>query len=437
MKVARRLRPASWRQAGRRGAASATPWIVGAYVLLRLRNFEARAIVAGGDSKAYVAISDFSLLDWDFWTSHFPWATPLLYKVLWSDELRAGGQLLLSTIAWTVLALTVARLMRSGPARVAALVGVLAFSLSIHIVSWDPLLLSESLSLSLFALVVAAWLALVNAPSRRAVAALVALTFVWVFTRDSNAWLGLMALPAVAWWGVRTPRVRLLALAAGAGIVLTFALASVAAREGHRHAFYFRHVLVERLHADKTAEAYMYEHGLPRPAAGQRAYVTWLRDDSTRVYATFLLTHPRYALTRPFDDVSRWLSPRNVEYVHDRYAVLPRAVEELVYPPDTGRLWFWAVLVALAATAVALRLRMRAAWAVPLALIVLALPHGILVWHADAPFVDRHALLIGIHVRLGLLLLLLLAADRVLERRRSAGQRASAGGRRTRADASR
>jgi hypothetical protein len=50
-------------------------------------------------------------------------------------------------------------------------------------------------------------------------------------------------------------------------------------------------------------------------------------------------------------------------------------------------------------------------WLVPLALIVLAFPHALIVWHGDPAGMDRHAVAIGVQLRLAAWMLLLVFAD--------------------------
>ena len=50
----------------------------------------------------------------------------------------------------------------------------------------------------------------------------------------------------------------------------------------------------------------------------------------------------------------------------------------------------------------------------PLVLIFLAYPHAAIAWHGDANDVGRHALLAGVHLRLGLWLLLIFLLDMLI-----------------------
>jgi hypothetical protein len=69
---------------------------------------------------------------------------------------------------------------------------ILLFSLSAYIIMWDAQILSELISISLMALLIAVWLWLAGAWQWYKVVSLVAIPFFWVFTRDTNAYTILM-----------------------------------------------------------------------------------------------------------------------------------------------------------------------------------------------------------------------------------------------------
>ena len=57
----------------------------------------------------------------------------------------------------------------------------------------------------------------------------------------------------------------------------------------------------------------------------------------------------------------------------------------------------------------------RRTWLVAIALILLEIPHALLVYHGDTLEIPRHAILMAIMLRLGLLLLALFALGALIE----------------------
>src|SRR5919198_5526248 len=112
----------------------------------------------------------------DFFSELKPWAVPLLYKLLPGTAAVSVpvAQLLISIAAWLVLAFAFGRCFTGRRLRLLATALVLAFSCSPLVAQWDGVLLSESLSLSLLALVLACALELVRAPGAPKLAALLA-----------------------------------------------------------------------------------------------------------------------------------------------------------------------------------------------------------------------------------------------------------------------
>ncbi|WP_117213136.1 hypothetical protein [Allorhizocola rhizosphaerae] len=87
-----------------------------------------------------------------------PWGVPLFYAMFGDDQARAVAQWTLGTVAWLVLAWSLARCFRSPAAQALAGGVVLLLALTRTVASWDFAILSESLSLSLGALVLAFFL---------------------------------------------------------------------------------------------------------------------------------------------------------------------------------------------------------------------------------------------------------------------------------------
>jgi hypothetical protein len=426
----------------RRASRSPYAWGAAAYVLIRLTTAHWQPVAPCQDTGAYKALASLSLFDGDFYTGDKPFGTALLWKLLREDHVRVVGQLLLSIASWLVLAATFARVVHRPWLRLGAFGLVLAFSLTAQVTLWDSLLLSESLTLSLFALAVAAWLEVARAPTWRMLGLALALLLALAVTRDSNAFLVAMTVPfLVAWLVVSRRRVLpALAVVAAAGICAGgFAVASSA----HRSELGLFHVIGVRLKNDSEAVRYFTERDTPgwpelvrarklsdvdrlytrTPCVGDCAtFRRWLREDGTSTYVSYMLSHPRYTVFKPLKNVHSWLASdlRYGGYITYGRTALPDPLPAILWPAHATQLLFWLVLVGGAAILVAVRFGVRRAWAVPAVVTALALPHGMVVWLGEAtPDIDRHGLLPSVQARLGLLLLGVLVADALLDRNRA------------------
>ena len=152
----------------------------------------------------------------------------------------------------------------------------------------------------------------------------------------------------------------------------------------------------------------------PGPFEAQR----WLMDEGRRVYLRFLLTHPGY-VARALGDLDRSLLDPDL----DRYAPDPPPSEvpvlpSVVQPPGiVGPARARRARPGRRRGSRPARRRARREWAVPLTMMVLPLPFALLIWHGEVLELDRHGLIGALSLRLGAVLLLLLAIDGLLSPR--------------------
>jgi hypothetical protein len=300
---------------------------------------------------------------------------------------------------------------------------VLLFSATTQIILWDPLLLSESVSLSLTALLLAAWLLFVRSPTWLGVAGVLGITLLWTFARDSHAYVVLItALVVLGSLAQRSYRPQKAALTAGS--VVIFALGVASANAGVRWYQPMRDILLNRVAVDPGMEKYFADRLGP----------SWRDVDARRVYARYLLTHPGYTFGDPFfgtqttpfsstDNASALLDPDFRIYndnASDRAMPLPRLVGNLVYVPEKRNVLIVLLLVVAGAAAVAVRFGLSRLWIVPAVAIASTVPHGLVSYHLSGLEVDRHALEVAVILRLGLLILAAFAVDTALTVRRSA-----------------
>jgi len=427
-------------------AFSRTPYalILLGYLLLRAGGFLGVQTVEYRDTEGYLEVASHSVFSLDFLAGGRSWTVPLLWKVLPdADSERAAGQFLVSVACWPLLAAAVARALRPTAYRYVAFAAVLLFSLSLAVVRWDVVMLSESVSISLTALVLAGWLELVRAPRPAMVVALLAAMLLWVFARDSNGVIALMTVPLALIWVVRPAPGLGRGWAAGlAGGTLAIFLAGLLATttdqaQLRRSERPILHVVGRRVLAEPDKTRWWRDHGMPAPpprvvrerrslagiAEGglptdpqTEAFLEWAREEGRGTLARYLLTHPAETLREPFSKRQRLLSGVTVGYLSpNARAVVPEPLDELVYPRDAQDVYFWLVVVGLGTAALALTAGARRVWLVPAVALAVQVPHALVVYHGDTLEVPRHAILVAITTRLALLLLLLLALDRALE----------------------
>jgi hypothetical protein len=404
--------------------------LVALYVLFRVGSFTNKPVRLT-DTVGYEQAAHRALWDWHFWAGLRGFTIPLFFKIVPTAESRIVVQLVLSIAAWLVLAAVVGRAIRTKWLRFAAVLVVLGLSTTTEVVLWDALLLSESITFALAALLVAAWLSFVRAPRRSAVAAILVVSVLWSFARDTNAYVLAAVAILVALTAIRPSQRRLkavLAVGCAAIAALTYASADV----GKRWVQPMEDIVNHRVIPSPPLERYFQAHGL-RPGTNWVAS-GWLERRSRSVYVDYLVSHPGYALAGPFHgrqqvpystarNVASLLDPELAIYndnASSRFLPLPRATNDVFFPRGVALLCV-LIVVALALTGLA---RLPVVALVPLGLLVTTYPHFLVVWHQSGLEVDRHALEASLLLRVALFLLLLFALDRLLVR--TAGALASA-----------
>jgi hypothetical protein len=364
------------------------------------------------------------------WAGARPPLVPALWRLTGTPTAFVLVQTLFAIVAWWYLAWTVAELVRPGWWRVAAGGAVLAFALTTSIVLWDRSVLSESVGLSLLALLFATAINVTVRVTPGRVAALAAVGAAFALTRDSQIWMIVGLGVAIGGYAVvRHSSARVVVLACLLIGVSIFALAGEAA--SHRNVVNVDQALYVRIFPYPDRVAWFARHGMPdaarvnlyakharRVAHGDAPVVSidaadgtvqplvhWLHTDATRVYLEWLALHPVYVLTEPFRVPSRTFNNAGGRI---RGYAAPDRTElswiDAVFDPGP-----WVVLAALVgALVVAWRREIwRARWWRMVALLgVFGLGEMLVAWHGDGSESTRHGIVGSVTVRLAVLVLL-------------------------------
>jgi hypothetical protein len=351
------------------------------------------------------------------------------------------AQFTIAVCAWILLAGVAQRAARTMIGKVATVAAVLLVGSCLDVVQWDRLIGTESLSISIGVLLVAAayWVHERATPARVAVVAVLAL--LWGMLRDANAVvLGAVGLGLVIFVLVRRTRVRARVLAVAAVCLATFGLSLVSGAIGARWEEPIQNVVTLRVLPSPERRAYFLSHGLPlRPAqvrslsgrcanrtgaffcrkVTEPAFYDWINHDARGVYFHSWWAFPATTLWEPLSHVRETigtevpLATAAFTGLHDPFA---KDLERVVFPRSPAVLLGWTVLVLLALVITGVRRGWPRAATLPAVLIVLTYPHLWAVWTGDAFDVARHALGASVELRLGLWLAIAAVLDTWLAR---------------------
>lgn len=397
------------------------------------------------DSDDYLGVAQHNLNSSGFWVGERAPVVPLLLKA-------TGGrpgikfvevQIVLAALAWGWLA---SELVRARDCRWwrHGIVGasVLAFSLSEPVALWDRSVLSESMTISLLAALMAAGLRLCRAPTWPRVGLFVWLSLWWVLTRDANAVALLLVAVAAgsSAWRRRfdTTHLRTFAILAAALAVVALGSSAVA-WIGGRGDVPLLHVYQVRVLPYPDRVAWFAARGMPDgdrfvdaskaadpavrpPVAGVgdaddppwAVWRSWLAADGRVMFARFVLAHPSYLWSEPVRSPERVFNNAEGDVGYYAASDMPKV-------PFVSEVFWWPtpLVVTGAAVMVAARRsherfnRGESQWSFHVVLVAAgsAAVAGFVAWHADGMESARHlvpatvgfrlAVLVGLAVAIG------------------------------------
>jgi hypothetical protein len=420
------------------------------------------------DTPSYIQIAQKPISSLKFWAGERSFTLPLLYKYSGVDlnnftlqenlKQVANEQTWISMICWVALGLALTANMRRKWLGPLAFALVLFFSLGLDISLWDPLMLSESISFSMFALLVAAWMFLELLPGRFLkhpasylyMALVCLISVLYSFARDSNIYFlaasaGFFALMLII--RKTRPETRKYYLIYAIFIAALFITQNLSFQRGDRWAPHIYDNLARRIVTDPEGLAYFKAAGMPvnekllnTPNLATYEYTEvfmkdaemqplrdWVKANGQSTYLRYILTHPAVSILAPIQHFGRILNGGNLEYRYARYPYQPvppliAGLDEGVYP----RRW-WELLIMLVLVLIGgwLYLTNREgahpAWLTVLLLVLTIIPLLFIYWNGNPLEIERHAIQLGVQYRLAGWMALILLVDRLAIEFRSGG----------------
>lgn len=392
---------------------------------------------AGGDVGEYRRVASWSIFNGHFWAGERTFLVPLIYKifrhhygaVIWA-------QVIFSCFAWSALVCAVACCFRNRFIRILSGIAVAMVALSLPVTAWDRTLLSESVVISGFALLLACIIEsvqiLAHGARRRPahLAVLCAGIFVscclLAFGHDGNAGLPVLIAGFLLFILLVPGLRRQIPVRASIALIVVLlaipALDAYSISRGQRWRLPMYDVLFMRIAPTPERLAFFEQRGLVFED-GMRRYVgkdpsmesysvynyselrKWMSEKCRKTYAEFLLHHPRYVIDGVMDTrfqmdscVSGYYSVRHYD------GKLPKWARQVLRVFLFNGVWvlkavpFFVLLLG----GIAFRQR-RGTWLFPLTLIWLwtsGLALYVIAVHGDACEVPRHCILAIIATRL-------------------------------------
>jgi hypothetical protein len=398
------------------------------------------------DTYSYVVAAEKPLSSTEFWIGERSFTLPLMFKLLGINTLNyqtnaamssvAQFQTWLSIICWALLGFTFGISLRRRWLGVGAFGIILLFSLCLEISLWDSLLLSESISLSLFACLVGLWVLLeMISPNRlRTIVGwivflvMLIVTILYSFTRDTNLYFVLICAPffaLIAWVKKKDKIQRVFYSVYAVFVIALFTFQSYSVSNGNRWQILIYDNLALRLLKDEQAINYLDKMGLPiddalmsvttmTPPEYQKYFLnsdkmdevrTWVNSNGKTIYLRYLISRPGFSLLKPIYESNKLINGSSVEYRRERQPNRPIAevitrISNIFYPRSPLILGFMLVISIIGAVNWLSGREKKSVWVIIMALVVSIYPLMFIVWHGNPMEVERHAVQIAVQFRL-------------------------------------
>lgn len=288
--------------------------------------------ISGNDTQSYVDASRAPLFSAEMFTGRRLLTTNLVYKLLEPEsgyEIRINGsiqttrrgyqpgfervvilQLVMSLAGWGMFAWFFSRALRSGWMRAIGALFILLFAFTPHMADWDSILLSESLTFSLFALQLALLVRitfdLFKNPDAKVTGWILTWGFVmffWVFLRDTNVFTALMTLGMIAVLLV-APRYRGKKVLIGAMLFLALVsiLGLATARASVRAVVQIRNIYKDDVFPNPGMVTVFQNMGMPADGFSDPEFEPWLQTEGASTVFRFMVAHPGYVAIKLWND---------------------------------------------------------------------------------------------------------------------------------------
>lgn len=374
------------------------------------------------DTEGYAQVAKAPLLSREFLAGSRPLTLPLIYKIFQSDLIKIGQfQWLFSAFSWSILAIFVYRAIHNKWLKLPALALILVFSLSDEIILWHQTALSDSVRLSLFALLIACWLWLLEKFSWYKTAFLLLITFLWIFVREENALLAVVISAFLVIASFRNWRYLVIAIF----LILFYRVDTLSSNLGGRWKPVVINIIEDRIlvsehwdifaHSGMPATPEYLEYGIPNdfefnPIRYDPQFLDWLDQNGKKIYIHYLKTvDPLARIEEAFEALPVMVSSSMLRYSPGYTSLLPEKIAELVFPRK-----YPLVIILASAFGCGLALLWVRKLVIPFGLLALIFPLAFIIFHGDSNEIGRHGVIIAVQARLGLWLLLFFGADQAV-----------------------
>lgn len=286
--------------------------------------------IATNDTDSYIEASRVALFSSEIMTGRRLLTTNLIYKAFEPKDgyqILVNGsfdttrrlfqpgfdrivilQLILSIIGWGLLAFTVSEHIKTSSMKVLSAITIIIFAFTPQIADWDSILMSESLTFSLFALQLAILIKIVfhiydgqDLKINTYVAIWAITFFVWIFLRDTNLFTTLITIgmTAVLLLSAKFRKNKYIP-ATIVFVTALFTLGLITSSKSTRSLVQMNNIYNSDLLGSPASVATLSELGMPAPDSQE--YEEWFKENASKTLIKFMLIHPGYPTLKIIKD---------------------------------------------------------------------------------------------------------------------------------------
>ena len=304
--------------------------------------------IAGNDTLSYVESSQVPLFSSEIMTGRRLLTTNIVYKIFEPKEgykIIVNGslatarrdfqpgfdkivvlQLILSIIGWSLLAFIISEYIQNPWLKILSAVTIVAFAYTPQMADWDSILMSESLTFSLFAFLVAILVKLVfsiykDSNSKISIYIIVwaIAYFLWTFLRDTNLFTSFITIGMVAilLFSIKYRRNKYLyGILAFVAAVLILGLNT--SSNSTRSLVQLSHVYNDDFLHNTATVSTLEKLGMPAPDSAE--YQDWFQKNSSKTLIKYMLIHPGYPIGKTLKDFPQAFTEIKQTYFKMPYA---------------------------------------------------------------------------------------------------------------------
>ncbi len=339
-----------------------------------------RLSIGTNDSSSYYTQANIPLFSWEAWTARRLPSYPMFFRLFqpeggYPDMIAVSypaapgvgerdkviqpgfesvviAQAAISMISWVVFVLVLCRHLHIKILRPIAAGVILLFAFSPSLAEWDSILMSESLSFSLFTLMMTLTLELFfriseekksTTPLTKILMVLWAVIVpMWAFMRDSNAQtLIILVVFFISFFLIPSIRKNIPVFwIAGIGLWILFLYSwySYTTSAANRWAWGWFDIYNHWISLYPARKQFFLDHGMPDPWTHE-----WVKESGTKTYFLFLVSHPGFMVTELLGRLSDAFS-ENIQPFFFTYPTLPRkmvlAIGDIFHPLSSTAFFF-------------------------------------------------------------------------------------------------